>query len=104
MAEEFIVDDAALLPKMIGRPPEIDGVPKDDCRRHEIEPRRPVPLIFKCPIPQFAKPVEEYSAGQGIARLALVEIGVGAATQVNVIKPVEHKQRSLDPTDFPERP
>jgi hypothetical protein len=63
-----------------------------------------VPLIFKCAIPYLTKPIEEYGTGQGVAGLTFVEIGVGAAVQIDVIKPVEHEQRSFNTANFPQRP
>src|SRR3546814_585616 len=104
MAEQCIVDIAALPSKIICRSPQIDGVPQDDRRRYEIEARGPVPLIFKCAIPYLTKPIEEYGTGQGVAGLTFVEIGVGAAAQIDVIKPVEHEQRSFYTANFPQRP
>ena len=50
MAEQVIVNDPALLPEMIGGPPEINGVPKNDRGRHEVEPRCPVTLVLECAI------------------------------------------------------
>jgi hypothetical protein len=38
MAEQSIVNVATLPPEMIGRSTQIDGVPKDDRRRYEVEP------------------------------------------------------------------
>src|SRR3546814_11488155 len=85
MAEQCIVDIAALPSKIICRSPQIDGVPQDDRRRYEIEARGPVPLIFKCAIPYLTKPLEEYGTGQGVAGLTFVRIGVGAAAQIEVL-------------------
>src|SRR3546814_20747231 len=59
MAEQCIVDIAALPSKIICRSPQIDGVPQDDRRRYEIEARGRVPLIFNCATPELPKPIKE---------------------------------------------
>jgi hypothetical protein len=51
-------------------------------------------------IAQPAEAVETDSAGEGVARFALVEFHGRLPPQSWQLEPVEHEQRALDPSDF----
>ena len=82
---------------------EIDGVPQDHGGDGEIEAGRPVFLIFEGPVADFAEAMKEHRPGERVARLALVEAGVGPPPQRRVADPVEGEERALQAPDLPQR-
>ena len=50
------------------------GVPQDDCRDLEVQPRCAIGLAFKRAVAQFTETMEEHGAGKRIARLSLVHM------------------------------
>lgn len=100
MGEQGIGDVDAALAQVAGGAVEINGVPQDDGRDDEVKTGCPVPLVLKDAVAQFAEPIEEDGAGECVAGLAFVEVGIGAAMQICVIEPVEHEQGAFDPPDL----
>ena len=66
---------------------EILRVPQDDCRDQEVQPRCAIGLAFEGAVAQFAETMEEYGAGERIARLALVQSQTDPPPQVYVAHP-----------------
>ena len=75
---------------------QIDRVPEDDGRRHQVEAAGPVALLFETAVSNFSQPVEEHGAGQGVAGFALVQSGMHAAAQLDALQPVQNEQSALD--------
>ena len=82
---------------------EIAGVPQNDGGDEQVEPGGAVGLIFEPAVAQFAELVEEQGSRESVARLSLVEPGLGTPAQVDVAQPVEHEDRAFDPTDIAQR-
>jgi len=53
-------------------------------------------LLLETAVADFTQSVEEHSAGQRVARLALVQPGMHPAAQVDALQPVQDEQRALD--------
>ena len=51
---------------------------------------------------KFMPAMEADGAFERVMRLALVEANLGAALQIGIQNPVNHEQRALDATDFPQ--
>ena len=49
---------------------QILGIPQDDCRDQEVQPRCAIGLAFKGAVAQFTETMEEHGAGKRIARLS----------------------------------
>lgn len=96
MAEQRIVDDAALLPEVIGGAAEVDGGPEDDRNRHEIETRCPVALILKCAVPQFAKTLR----ASPLLRLALARRHSSMLSSMNSERSTRPISRSACENEF----
>lgn len=75
---------------------QIDRVPQHDGRRHQVEAAGPVALLLEAAVADFAQTVEEYGAGQRVARFALVQSSVDAAAQLHALQPVQDEQRAFD--------
>ena len=103
MGEQGIGHVYTALTQMAGGPVEMDGVPKDDGRHDEVETGGAVLLVLEGAVAQLAKPFEEDGAGERVAGFALVEVGVGAATQIGIVEPIEHEHGALDAPDLAER-
>ena len=88
---------------MLNGAPEIHGVPKDDRRGDEIEPRGAVTLVFERAIDDPALFMEEHGLGERVARFTLVQAGMTSPAQFGALQPVEHKQCALEPTQFGKR-
>jgi hypothetical protein len=78
VGEKLIGNDLAARAQLLYGAAEINDVPKDDGGDGEIEARGAVALVFASPIADFPEAMEEDGASDGIARLALVEAGVGS--------------------------
>src|SRR5438874_13365234 len=73
---------------------------QSDSGGDEGKPARTVLLCLDRTIAQPAEAVETDSAGEGVARFALVEFHGRLPPQSWQLEPVEHEQRALDPSDF----
>jgi len=93
-------DHFAAATQVIERTVEIYGVPERDSGGDEGKPARTVLLRLDRTIAQPAEAVETDSAGEGVARFALVEFHGRLPPQSWQLEPVEHEQRALDPSDF----
>ena len=60
-------------------------------------------LVFVGAVADFPEPMDEDSAGQAVARFALVQLLAGFAAQLGFADPVEREQRALQPPQFPQR-
>ena len=100
MGEKLIRDDFATRAQFVDGATEIDGIPEDDGGDGEIETGGAVALILEGPIADFAEAVKEYGARERIARLTLIETGIGPPAQDGVADPVEREQSALQAADF----
>ena len=100
VSEKLVGNDFAARAQLFDGAAEIDGVPKDDGGDGEIEARGAIALVFEGPIADFAEAVEEHGAGEGVARFALVETGIGPPAQDRV---AEREQSALQAANFLER-
>ena len=98
--QEVVINGPTLTPQRFYRPFQINRVPEHDGRNHQIETRGPVTLIFKAAVPNFTEPVEEHGSRKGVSGLPLVQPGLHAPAQLNVLQPVEGKERTLDAPEF----
>lgn len=66
---------------------QVDRVPQDDGRRHQVQTARPVALLLEAAVTDFAQSVEENRPCQCVARLALVQASVNASAQLHALQP-----------------
>ena len=85
----------AAMPEHVERRVQIARVPQDNGGDQQVQPRCPIGLVLEGAVAQLAQAVEEYRAGKRIARLALVQPGIGAPAQLTAAEPVERKKASL---------
>lgn len=69
-------------------------------RCHQIEAAGAISLLLETAVSDFAQSVEEHSPRQGVTRFALVQSGMDTAAQLNILQPVQDKQRALDAPQF----
>jgi hypothetical protein len=81
VGEQLIRQRLALGAKLCNGTAEVDGVPKDDGGDREVEARGTVALIFEGTVPDFAVTMEKQGAGERVSGLALVETGIGTASE-----------------------
>ena len=81
-------------------PFQVNRVPQHDGCRNEIEAAGSVALLLEAAVADFAQAVEEHRPGERVARLALVQPSVHAATQLDALQPVPDEQRTLDTPQF----
>jgi len=60
---------------------EVDGVPEDDGGDREVEAGGTVALVFEGAVPDLPVTMEKQGAGERVSGLALVEPGVGTASE-----------------------
>lgn len=101
--QQLAVHRFARVAHRLGGALQVHRVPQHDGCRHQVEAAGPVALLLEAPIPDFAEAVEEHRPGQGVTRLALVQPGMHAATQLDALQPVEDEQRALDPAQLAQR-
>ena len=101
--QQAIIDWFAGLAQRLCCPVEIDGVPQNDSGGHQIESAGSITLLLESAVADFAKPVEEHGPGQRVPRLTLVQPGMDSTTQLDILQPVQDKQRALDPPQFAQR-
>ncbi len=82
---------------------EIAGVPEDDGGDDQVEAEGTVLLVLERPVTDFTEAVDEDRPRQTVAGFAFVEFLAGLAPKFKVLQPVEGKQRSVQPAEFPER-
>lgn len=58
---------------------------------------------FARPICRGSRPAGYHRPGQRIANRSLVQIGVHASAQLDVLEPMQDKHRALDPPQFAQR-
>ena len=64
-----------------------------------VEAAGPVALLLEAAVTDFAQAVEEHGASQRVARLAFVQPGMHAATQLDALQPVRmNSVRSMRPS------
>src|SRR5690348_17811890 len=100
MGEQRVRDYFAAASQGINGTAEIDGIPERDGGGDESEPARTVLLGLDRTIAQAAEAVEADGADQGVACLALIQLRRGLTPQARPLDPVQHEQRTLDPSDF----
>lgn len=94
------VGQLARLARGLGHSFQVDSIPQHDDGRHKVQTAGAVPLLLEGPVAYFAQPVDEDLPGQRIVRLALVQPGVHASAQFDVLEPVQDEQRVLDAAQF----
>ena len=100
MGKQLIRNDFAARTQFVDGAAEIEGVPENDGGDGEIEARGAIALVFERAITDFAEAMKEHGSRERIARLALVEPGVGSPAQPGIADPVECEQSALQATDF----
>ena len=80
VGEQLIGQSFGLGAKLGNRVAEVDGVP-DDGGDREVEARGTVALVFEGAIPDLPVTMEKQGAGERVSGLALVEPGVGTASE-----------------------
>jgi hypothetical protein len=98
--QEVVINGPTFTPQRFYRSFQIHRVPKHDGSNHQIETRSPVALIFKAAVPDFSEPVEEHSPRKGVSGFSLVQPGLHAPAQFNVLQPVEGTECALDAPEF----
>src|SRR5205085_7688110 len=91
------INGASTVNALVG---EMVWMRRSDSGGDEGKPARTVLLRLDRTIAQPAEAVETDSAGEGVARFALVEFHGRLPPQSWQLEPVEHEQRALDPSDF----
>lgn len=64
---------------------EIDCVPLYDCGSYQIQAAGTLALGLETAVSDFAETAEKHRPGERVARLALVQAGVHAAAQLDVL-------------------
>jgi len=98
--QEIFINGFAVIPDRLNCPFQIDGVPEHDGGCHQIEAGGAIALVFKTAIAQLAEPIEEDGSSQRVAGLALVQSGLDAAPQLDVLQPIQGKEAPLDPAQL----
>jgi hypothetical protein len=75
---------------------QIDRIPQHDGRRHQIEAAGSIALLLKAAVADFTQSVEKDSPSQRVARFALIQSSIDAATQFHALQPVQYEQRALN--------
>ncbi len=101
--QQSVIDGFAGLAQRLCCTVEIGGVPQNDGGCHQIEAAGAITLPPETAVADFAQPVEEYSPGQRVRRLTLVQPIMDSATQRNILQPVQNKNRARDPPQFAQR-
>ena len=70
---------------------------------HKGEAAGAMLLRLGCAITQAPEPMEADGAGQGVSRLALVQLRGCLPAQLRIFQPVEREQGGLDAADFAQR-
>ena len=100
VGKQWVRDDFAAAAQFVERAAEIHCVPERNGGGDEREPACAILLRPCCAIAQPAEAMEANGAGEGIARLALVELHGRLAPESRQLEPIEDEQCALDPTDF----
>lgn len=72
MWQQSLVDVLARVPQPLDGPLQVDGVPQDDRRHHQVEAARTVALVLETAVADFTEPVQEHGAGQCVLGFTLV--------------------------------
>ena len=100
VAQQVRIDRLPLAGQVGKRYLQIFGVPKDDGRNQQVEPRCPEELVLKRAVTNFAEATKVDRAGERIAGFTFVEPKIGAAAQIRGLDPVEREQCPLDPANL----
>src|SRR5215469_2781368 len=100
VGKQHVGNDFAACAQVVERTAKIHGVPECNGGGDEREPARTILLRLGCTIAQSAEAMEANRAGEGVARLALVELRSRLPPEPRPLEPVEHKQGAFDPPDF----
>jgi len=100
VSEKLVGNDFAARTQFGDSAAEIDGVPEDDGGDGKVEAGGAVALVFESPVTDFAEAMKEHGSRERIARLTLVEPGVGSPAQPGIADPVECEQSALQATDL----
>ena len=80
VGEQLIGQSFGLGAKLGNGVAEVDGVPEDDGGDREVEAGGTVELVFEGAVPNLAVTMKKQGAGERVSGLALVEPGVGTAS------------------------
>lgn len=94
------LDGFTSLAQRLRCPVEINGVPQNDSGSYQIQTAGAIALLLETEVADFTQAVEEHGPGQRVSRLTLVQPGMDMATQLDILQPVQDKQRALDPPQF----
>ena len=89
MPQKRLVDIPAVFAQCLNRPLHINRIPKDNSADDEIESACTVALILVTAIAELTEPVQEDGTSQRVLSLALIQTNLHAATQFDVLHPVE---------------
>ena len=67
------------------RPFKVHGIPQHDGGRQQVQSTGAVALLLEAPVADLAESLDADRPGQGVARLALVEPGMYALAQFDVL-------------------
>jgi len=71
---------------------KVAGVPQDDGGNHQIQPGRPVLLVFVGAVADFTQTMDEDGAGEAVSGFALVQLMAGLPAESRILQPVEGEQ------------
>jgi hypothetical protein len=100
--EEAVENGDAPGPQVLDGAIEVDGIPLDDRGGDEAQSGRWEALILEGSVTDLALAVEEDGSAQGVARLALVEPGMAALTQIGIGQPLQGEPGALDSAECPQ--
>src|SRR5687767_10094268 len=100
MRQQLLVNVLTGGAQRLDRPVQVDRVPEDDGRHHQIKAASTIALILEAAVMEFAEPVEEHRTCEHVLGFSLIQTVMHAATQLNVLHPVERKWRTLDAAEF----
>jgi hypothetical protein len=81
VGEQFVGQSFGLGAKLSNGVAEVDRIPEDDCGNGEVEARGAVALAFEGAVPDLPVTMKKQGAGERVSGLALVEPGVGTASE-----------------------
>jgi hypothetical protein len=94
--------DGGRLRKRVNRSFQVNGVPECDGGDYQVEPAGSMALIFKGPISDLAKAIEEDGTSERISGLSFIKTGGYAASERWVFKPCKSVERTFHPADLPQ--
>ena len=69
---QFVINLLAVVAQSLKSLFQVDHIPKDDGRYHQIQTAGPVPLVLKATVPHFTQSVVKHRPSQGVLGFTLV--------------------------------